>query len=77
MKVGTKKYRATKHTIAVIIILIFKDLNMNCPFLIYSFGVIAPAFWSMAPMELRETLILTLSAISKVITASAKPVILP
>ena len=44
MKLGTKKYSATRQIIAVIAVLIFIDLIMNCPFLYYSFGAGAPAF---------------------------------
>jgi hypothetical protein len=32
-KVGIKKIKAARQTIAVINILSFKDVNMNCPFL--------------------------------------------
>ena len=37
INVGIKKYRAARQTTNVIAILIFKDLNMKCPFLYYGF----------------------------------------
>jgi len=37
INVGIKKYSAPRQTIKVIATLIFKDLNMKCPFLCYGF----------------------------------------
>jgi hypothetical protein len=81
MNVGIKKYKEPRQTIKVIDPLSFKDLNMKCPFLYYDFGgfvgAAAPDFCIMAPIALRATFILTLSAISNVTIESANPVILP